>query len=57
MQFISLVPTLFSWWYGRGLSDLFRFLAALFSSTKEYERFIKDQKIDSMKLIKGLSID
>lgn len=31
MYYISLVPTFFAWWYGRGLKDLFRFLAGLFS--------------------------
>jgi len=33
MQFISFVPTLFAWWYGRGLTRLFQFLGALFSYT------------------------
>lgn len=31
MHYISLVPTFFTWWYGRGLKDLFSFLSALFS--------------------------
>ncbi len=31
MNYISLVPTFFTWWYGRGLKDLFAFLTALFS--------------------------
>lgn len=30
---------------------------SMFTNTKEYERFIKDQKIDSMKFVRGLSID
>lgn len=30
MHYISLVPTIFLWWYGRGLKDLFQFLSALF---------------------------
>lgn len=29
MHFITLVPTFFAWWYGRGLKDLFAFLIAL----------------------------
>ena len=33
MHYISLVPTFFTWWYGRGLKDLFSFLSALFSYT------------------------
>ena len=33
MHYISLVPTFFTWWYGRGLKDLFSFLSALFEYT------------------------
>ena len=29
MQYISFVPALLIWWYGRGLTDLFSFLLAL----------------------------
>lgn len=31
MHYISLVPTFFGWWYGRGLKDLLGFILALFS--------------------------
>ena len=34
MNYISLVPTFFTWWYGRGLRDLISFLAGLLSYTK-----------------------
>ena len=34
MHYISLVPTFFAWWYGRGLKDLFSFLSALYGYIK-----------------------
>jgi hypothetical protein len=36
MLYINFFPTLFSWWYSKGLNSLFEFLTVFFVHTSDY---------------------